>query len=339
MHWVNHVWGNENTMKRDNSRWMNRRDVMRIVAGGAVAAAMPRWSRAQSPPVQTHVYRTVGACQIKADVYQAAPGQRRPAVMWIHGGALIMGGRGGIDQRFQAELVKAGFVIVSIDYRLAPETRLPGIIEDVQDAWKWLLKESPSFGIDPDRIATAGGSAGGYLTLMTGFCLDPRPRALVSYFGYGDITTPWYSKPDEFYRRQPLVPKEEAYGAVGQTVISEQPTLNRRGRFYLYCRQNGIWPNEVAGHDPQTDPKWFDPYCPIRNVTAKYPPTLLIHGTADTDVPYAESRNMGDKLKEIGVEHELVTVTGAGHGLSGAKPDELSRIATRAAEFTRAHTG
>jgi acetyl esterase/lipase len=316
---------------------MKRRDFVRMVAGGAVAAALPRWSHAQAPAVQTHVYKTVGACQIKADVYQAAPGQRKPAVMWIHGGALIMGGRRGIDQRFQAELVKAGFVIVSIDYRLAPETKLPGIIEDVQDAWRWLRTERPGFGIDPDRIATAGGSAGGYLTLMTGFCLDPRPRALVSYFGYGDITTPWYSKPDEFYRRQPLVPKDEAYSAVGKTVLSEQPTPNRRGRFYLYCRQQGIWPNEVAGHDPKAEPKWFDPYCPIRNVTAKYTPTFLIHGTNDTDVPYAESKNMADKLEEIGVEHELVTVTGAGHGLSGAKPDEMARIAARAAEFVKAH--
>ena len=97
--------------------------------------------------------------------------------MWIHGGALIMGSRKGLDVRFCAELLKRNFAIVSIDYRLAPETKLPGIIEDVQDAWRWVRQEGPKrFGIDPDRIATAGGSAGGYLTLMTGFCLGPRPR-------------------------------------------------------------------------------------------------------------------------------------------------------------------
>jgi acetyl esterase/lipase len=281
----------------------------------------------------------VGGCEIKADVHQAAPGARKPGVLWIHGGALIMGSRRGLDGRFLGEVLKRGFVAVSIDYRLAPETKLPGIIEDVQDAWRWLRKEGGErFGIAPDRIAVAGGSAGGYLTLMTGFCLDPRPRALVSYFGYGDITTPWYSEPDAFYRKQPLAPKDEAYRCVGDQALSEQPTPNRRGRFYLYCRQNGIWPNEVAGHDPHTEAKWFDPYCPIRNVTAKYPPTFLIHGTEDTDVPYAESKNMAAKLKECNVEHELVTVTGAGHGLSGAKADEVARIAERAAEFVRAHT-
>ncbi|MGA2658148.1 MAG: alpha/beta hydrolase [Verrucomicrobiota bacterium] len=314
---------------------MKRRDFLWTLAGGA--AALPQWSRAQAPPVQTHVYKTVGNCQIKADLHQAASDQRKPAVVWIHGGALIMGGRRGIDRGFQAELLKSGFVMVSIDYRLAPETKLPGIIQDVQDAWNWLRHEGPGLGIDPDRLATAGGSAGGYLTLMTGFCLNPRPRALVSYFGYGDITTPWYARPDEFYRRQALVSKDEAYGAVGDTVLAEQPTPSRRGRFYLYCRQNGLWPKEVTGHDPDLEPKWFDPYCPIRNLTAKYPPTFLIHGTADTDVPYTESKNMADKLKETGVEHEFVTVQGAGHGLSGARPDEVARIAGRAAAFVAAH--
>ena len=236
-------------------------------------------------------------------------------------------------------MFKRGFIVVSIDYRLAPETKLPGIIEDVQDAWRWVRQEGPKrFGLDPDRIATAGGSAGGYLTLMTGFCLEPRPRALVSYFGYGDITTPWYSQPDAFYRRQPLVPKKEAYESVGNRELSEQPAASRRGRFYLYCRQNGIWPNEVAGHDPHTEAKWFDPYGPIRNVTAKYPPTFLIHGTADTDVPCGESKNMAAKLANLSVTHELVTVTGAGHGLSGAEPDKVAQIAQQAAEFIKTHT-
>ena len=318
---------------------ISRHQFLKIVAGGAIGVTLPRIACAQSPGPTTHVYKTVGQCQIKADVHQAAPGDRKPAVMWIHGGALIMGSRKGLDSRFHAELVKRGFVIVSIDYRLAPETKLPGIIEDVQDAWRWLRQEGPKrFGIDPDRIATAGGSAGGYLTLMTGFCLEPRPRALVSYYGYGDITTPWYSKPDEFYRKQPLVSKEEAYGAVGKRELSEPPMPNRRGRFYLYCRQNGIWPNEVAGHDPQAEPKWFDPYCPIRNVTAKYPPAMLIHGTVDTDVPYAESKSMAAKLAESNVKHEFITVQGAGHGLMGAKPDKVNGIAQQAAEFIKTHT-
>jgi acetyl esterase/lipase len=326
-------------MENDLASRMNRNEFLKIVAGAAIGAALPRTTFAQPPAPTTHVYKTVGECQIKADVYQPARGARKPAVIWIHGGALIMGSRKWPDARFYAELLSRGLAIVSIDYRLAPETKLPGIVEDLQDAWRWVRREGPQrFGIDPDRIATAGGSAGGYLTLMSGFCLEPRPRALVSYFGYGDITTPWYSQPDAFYRRKPLVPKDEAYRCVGNRPLSEPPGSNQRGRFYLYCRQQGIWPNEVAGHDPHTESPWFDAYCPIRNVTAKYPPAFLIHGTEDTDVPYAESKSMAARLAASGVAHEFITVAGAGHGLSGAKPDKVAEIARQAAEFIKNHT-
>jgi dipeptidyl aminopeptidase/acylaminoacyl peptidase len=125
---------------------------------------------------------------------------------------------------------------------------------------------------------------------------------------------------------------------VGTTALSEEPGHHNRWRFYLYCRQYGVWPKEVTGHDPHTEPKWFDPYCPVRNVTKQYPPTFLVHGTNDHDVPYSESKDMAARLKEIGVEHELITVPGAGHGLQGAKPQELERIDQRAIEFLRTHT-
>jgi pimeloyl-ACP methyl ester carboxylesterase len=113
---------------------------------------------------------------------------------------------------------------------------------------------------------------------------------------------------------------------------------DQRDKFYLYCRQNGFWPTQVTGRDPQTEDRWFEPYCPIRNVTPKYPPTMLIHGTADTDVPYSLSKDMDTTLGKAGVVHELITVDGAEHGLAGAKPEEVSRAAARAVEFVKAHT-
>ena len=65
---------------------------------------------------------------------------------------------------------------------------------------------------------------------------------------------------------------------------------------------------------------------------------MLIHGTADTDVPYDESKRMDERLTQMGVKHEFVTVQGAGHGLEGAKPEETARIAERAVEFVKVHT-
>jgi dipeptidyl aminopeptidase/acylaminoacyl peptidase len=144
----------------------------------------------------------------------------------------------------------------------------------------------------------------------------------VSFYGYGDIAGAWYSRPDPFYRRQPLVSRDEAYAAVGDSILSETMGPNDRGRFYLYCRQHGIWPKEVTGHDPDADDKAFDPFCPVRNVTAQYPPTLLLHGESDTDVPYEQSVLMARELERTGVENRLITIPDGGHGFDGLGLDD-----------------
>jgi acetyl esterase/lipase len=224
--------------------------------------------------------------------------------------------------------------VVSIDYRLAPETKLPDILDDVKDACTWVRAKGPElFQADPKRVAVAGGSAGGYLTLTTGYRVAPRPTALVAFWGYGDIAGDWYAKPDAFYRKQPLVPKEEAYAAVGKTPLAAAVGKSNRGRFYLYCRQQGIWNQEVAGLDPAKETKAFDPFCPARNVTAQYPRTLLIHGTKDTDVPYEQSVEMDRELTRAKVPHELITVEGAGHGIGDAKPEVIAKVYERVTAF------
>ncbi|NQT85449.1 alpha/beta hydrolase [bacterium] len=292
---------------------------------------------------QTYTYKTVGDCKIKADVYRMPGEEVRPAILWIHGGALIMGRREFVPRDQLQRYLAAGSALVSIDYRLAPETKVKGIVEDLQDAYAWLRSQGPRlFKIDPDRIAVIGHSAGGYLTLMAGFCVKPRPKALVAFYGYGDIAGEWYSRPDPFYCKRPAVPKEEAYKAVGGPVVSEAIGPNKRRLFYLYCRQQGLWPREVAGFDPHTQPRAFDPYCPERNVTRDYPPTLLLHGDHDTDVPYKLSVQMADALKKQGVEHKLITVKNGGHGFDWANgglrdPANAERF-ERVLDFLKQHT-
>jgi len=328
---------------------MNRRQALKQLVVAATAcgcAATGGTSQKGSRPrpkrevsMETYTFKQVGDCAIKLDVYTGAPSDRlRPIIVTIHGGALIMGARYPIQMDVFRPLLDKGFAVVSIDYRLAPETKLPEIIKDVQDAFAWVREQGPDlFDGNPDQIGVQGGSAGGYLTLMTGFCIQPRPKVLVSFYGYGDIVGDWYSKPDPFYCTKPMVSKEAAMSAVGEGTPCGNPQGSRRGDFYLYCRQHGLWPNEVMGLDPNTAPDAFVPYCPAKNVTAAYPPTLLAHGTADTDVPYAQSVQMAGALQKAGVEHELITLEGAGHGFSSAKPQDYKNVRDRTIAFLIQH--
>jgi len=272
---------------------------------------------------ETYVYKTAGDCDIKADVY-VPPGAAGPtaAIVHIHGGALIYGSRKGIDRTQLALYLEAGYTVICIDYRLAPETKLPEIIADLQDAFRWVADPGPElFSVDPGRIAAVGHSAGGYLALTSGCSVAPRPRAIVSFYGYGDIVGDWYGKPDPFYCKQPAVSEEESGRHVRGPVISEMYEGRGKEKFYLYCRQNGLWPLEVSGHDPDEEPSFFVPYSPARNVTADYPPVLLLHGDRDTDVPYDLSVMMERELSRHGVRHELVTMARRGHGFDHEMDD------------------
>lgn len=273
---------------------------------------------------RSFTYKTIGDAQIEADVYRADDQIARPVVVWIHGGALMFGSRRNPPVRLLDLCRVAGCVLVSIDYRLAPDVQLPAIIEDLEDAFSWIRERGPElFQADPDRLVVAGGSAGGYLTMVSGFRIQPRPDALVSYWGYGALDT-FDAEPSEYYRSvAPLLSAEEAYG--------------EGGNLYLYLRQNGLWTQVVTGFDPETQRHELEPYAPVHNVTAEYPPVLLVHGTNDNDVPHSESVDMAEQLSRSAVSHELILVPDGGHGLGGADTDLITDAHNRALAFIHRH--
>src|SRR5688572_3381557 len=119
---------------------------------------------------QTYTYKTVDGCLLQSDVYVTQPLAPRPVLLWLHGGALIAGSRSSLPVYQMEAYVRAGFTVVAIDYRLAPETKLEGIIEDLRDAYGWIIAHGPQlFALDGERVVVVGHSAGGYLTLMAGY--------------------------------------------------------------------------------------------------------------------------------------------------------------------------
>ena len=287
-----------------------------------------------------HVYKQVGALPIRADSFRFDDKPLVPVVVWIHGGALINGHRESVPGWLSDTCRQDGYALVSLDYRLAPETQLPEIIRDIEDAFRWIGEEGPQlFQADTKRIAVVGSSAGGYLTLVTGYRVAPRPAALVSLWGYGDLIGPWYSEPSPHPRHQTSkMSRAEALEQVAGEPISDARERKGNGRaFYQFCRQQGLWPKVVSGWDPHSDADKFVPYMPLRNVAPEYPPTLLIHGDKDTDVPHEQSELMAAEFKKQKIDHQLVTIAGGEHGLADADPKAVESAYRTAVEFLRKH--
>lgn len=292
----------------------------------------------------THTYKTVDGHELLVDVFRAESDsvKMRPAIIYLHAGALIQGFRGWLRPWQLQTYIDAGFVLASIDYRLAPETKLPEILADVEDAYYWLRDEGPKqFNIDPDRIAVVGHSAGGYLALSLGYRVEPRPRAVVSFYGYGDVTGDWYSQPSDVFNEEPKISEDQARSSVGNKVISGTPfdMDHRRGDFYIWSRQQGVWPIEVSGRNPKVDQEWFRSFEPIRNVNSDYPPTFLLHGGKDTDVPFDQSVRMAEVLENQSIPYELKTDPEWGHMFDGPTlTPELQVVFNGVISFLIRHT-
>ena len=203
-----------------------------------------------------------------------------PVAIMVHGG----GWSGGDKQRDHIpvleSLTAAKFTWFSVNYRLAPTNRWPACFEDVQTAVRWVKAHAAEYKGDPLRIALMGYSAGGHLvcqTVVRGQD-DTRVQAVVGFAPPTDLVA-------DCERRGGLSPSLT-------NLLDRGKTLDAQSRAIL---------SELS---------------PINFVKPGLPPFLLIHGTEDKSVPYAQSVNFRAKLKEAGVLCQIATVQGAAHRLA-----------------------
>lgn len=259
----------------------------------------------------TFIYKEIDNCEIKGDFYPVEE-KNAPLIVYIHGGGLIWGTRTDINPDQIKLYQQAGYHVCSIDYRLAPESKLPDIYEDIQDMIIWLKETGQEkFGFDPDRIAVIGGSAGGYLALLSG-TFNVRPKAIVSFYGYGDILGDWSRNPNPHYAKMQTVPAALVQQLIQNKTISESP-IERRFALYLYGRQQGKWLDFLTDLNVEENAEKLYPFCPIKNIDANYPPTMLLHGDQDVDVPYEQSIIMSEALEKAGIDNTLHIIPNKPH--------------------------
>ena len=287
-------------------------------------------------------FKAVDGVEIALDVHELPGAEPRPAMLYFHGGALINGGK-PMPRVLLDLFAEWGYAGVTANYRLCPEAKWPAYHEDILDAYRWVLENGLEYGIDPERVGVCGGSAGGHLALLVGATATPKPCAVVSFWGYGDLAARWASAPDDYYTSLPPVDGDAARRGIDHGVLTETSDP-RRGDFYHYCRQQGTWARAILGYGPDERPDLYEQASPERLVTPDFPPTFFLHGTADTDVPFSAAETMHAALAANAVESHLAAIEGGPHGLwgttkswAGLEEPQVSAAIERLREFLATH--
>jgi len=228
----------------------------------------------------------------------------RPGIVLIHGGAWILGSRYQLLW-YCRQFARAGFVVMTIDYRLMPRYAFPKCLHDSKAAVRWLRLNAEELHVDPDRIAAFGESAGGHLAAFLAATnsdnrfdgtenlgVSAAIRAAISLYGPVDLTC---------YRDLP----------------SHGPLENMTRRFMVdFSSREGL----AAGGTS------WEAASPIAYASPETAPILFVHGEKDFVVHFEQSRRFYERLREIGVPTRLIAIPNRGHGFDYIHPRQRRRI-------------
>jgi acetyl esterase/lipase len=280
----------------------------------------PRAERPSPPlPAGFKVIRDVeyvpdGGRSRSLDLYvpEAKPEKALPLVVWIHGGAWLAGNK---EHPNGVTLLKEGFAVASLNYRLSNEAIFPAQIQDCKAAIRFLRAKADEYGIDQSRIGVFGASAGGHLVALLGVTADKKEwevgqhldqssqvQAVCDWFGPTNLLTmAAQSGPDS--RIQHDAPDSPESRLIGATVPDAPEKANAAS--------------------------------PLTYVTPDDTPMLIIHGDQDPVVPVQQSETFHAALEKSGVKSKLYIVKGGGHGQGFQKPEIEQMIREFFAETLR----
>lgn len=270
-----------------------------VLSVAASVSAQNRNYPPDLPGVKAEVYRTIAGTELKLYVFNPPgdkPTDKRPAVVFFFGG----GWQSGSPTQFAEQsryLAERGMVAICADYRVSSRQKVTPVdcVEDAKAAVAYVRANASRLGIDPDRIAAGGGSAGGHVAACTGIIegLDPTDAKASS-------------KPNSLVLFNPAVQLAPFEGdpEVGADVI--------------------------ARIDVRTGGRAKD-ISPAHHVGENEPPTLILHGMDDTTVPFATVHRFGEEMRQHGNRCEVVGFKGQRHGFFNARrgDDAMQKATTR----------
>lgn len=256
-------------------------------------------ARAGDPAVVTSYdlpFSNAGGVELRLDVAQPTMGRAPyPAVVVFHAGAWKEGSKEE-NRRLLFDLARHGYVGVSPDYRLCPQSVFPAQIDDAKSAVRFLRANAASLKVDPNRIGAMGFSAGGYLALMLGLT-GPND-------GFeGDKASPAAS------RVQAVV------DFFGPTNLAD-PSFSATAKDYVSCYLGG---SAEAAKDLASRAS------PVSYVGSGDPAVLVFQGTKDALVPPAQVFALMEKLSAAGIPGRVEFLLGAEHGFQGAEFDRAMK--------------
>lgn len=279
-----------------------------VGCGGSAPAPDPQAAgpATATPPKESLTYCSPGGEPLTLDVYRQPGARLRPAAVFFHGGGFKRGSSafepGGLPAAIARSLHAEGFVVASVNYRLAPASRWPAMIVDARCAIRYLRAHAQELGIDPDRIAACGNSAGGMLASLLGIS------------GGGPVPG-W----DEGAYLDQSSAVQAVVDLWGPTDVATLPA-RKRDIASIFGKDRGVWAEAS----------------PIRRIGPDAPPFFIVHGERDTVVPQSQSSDLREALEAAGAPVVLRTVRNAGHGLEptgGSPQPSLDQLASSAVAF------